>query len=61
MNSAKMNQVYIPDSLDSRFCCFWCHEPFDGKVKIEKLAVQRARDNGFNYRVIPIEFRRVEN
>ena len=55
----KPHTMWILERIEDDSLIFCEGSPALSKEKILKLAGQRARDNGFNYRVIPVEVKRV--
>lgn len=51
-------RMWMLERVEDNSLIFCDGSPAPDKEKVLKLAGQRARDNGFNYRVIPIELHR---
>jgi len=51
--------MWILERIEDNALIFCDGSPSLDKEKTLKLATQRARDNGFNYRVILVEIKRV--
>jgi len=51
-------RMWVLERIEDSSLVFCDGSPSFEKEKVVKLAVQRARDNGFNYRAVPIEISR---
>lgn len=51
-------RMWVLERIEDSSLVFCDGSPSFEKEKVVKLAVQRARDNGFNYRAVPVEISR---